>query len=366
MISVAAQGVVYRNPVPHIRSRHAWHPTVVDLGDGVWGVAFDIGEAAEAHDYGTHYTVSLDDAATWSEPERLIPAGDPARSYSVRMSRMPDGTLVAAGAHHHARPADQGRLNPATFGYAPMDIVVLAGSGEPGGWGGPRVIEPPLTGTSFETCHPIVPLSDGRWVLPTCTWMNWDGSAPHGMKGVLLVSHDAGATWPEAIVTMDAWNRRVTHFEQSLIELTGGRLLDVAWAYNVDTGATEATPYAISEDGTSFSHRGVTDLNAQTAKLLHLGDDRVLCAYRRHDERGLWIAEVQIEGVEWRTLSTQRLWNGAASGMTGEGNAAEELSGLKFGFPQMALRADGDVQLVFWAREDDVNVIRWLRLTVDR
>lgn len=360
-IEVVAEGVVYRNPYPHIRTRHAWHPTLVHLDGPRWLVGFDLGEAAEAHRYSTRFTFTDDDGATWSEPRRIMPAGEPPRSYSVRLSKTSEG-VVAAGAHHGARPENQGRLNPETFGYNTMELVQLRLDGDE--WSGPVPLNPPLTGTQFETCHAIVELSDGRWVLPTCTWMNWDGSAPHGMKGILLVSRDHGATWPEHIVTMDDWEHRVTHFEQSLVELEQGALLVVAWAYNVDTGATGPTPYAISTDGQTFDVHGVTDLHAQTAKLVRLPDGRLLCAYRRHDERGLWLALVSLDGNEWHTISTQRIWNGAASGMSGEGNQAEELSDLRFGFPQMAVRPDGDVQLVFWARHDDINEIRWMRLAV--
>lgn len=362
MIELVDEGIVYRNPFPAIRARHAWHPTLVHLGGREWVCAFDIAEAAEAHDYGTHVVVSHDDGATWSDPERVIPVGDPPRSATIRLGRLGDGALIFAGSHHHARDENQGRLNHDTFGYIDMDLVTVRG--EPGHWDAPAIVTPPLAGTPFETCHAIVELSDGRLILPTCTWMGWDGSAPHGMKGVLLVSHDRGATWPEAITTMDAWDRRVTHFEQSVVELEGGALLSIAWAYNVDTGATEPTPYALAVDGHDFAVHGLTGLNAQTAKLVHLGGNRLLCAYRRHDVPGLWIAEVEVDGTEWRTLSTRSLWTGASSGMAGERAASEELSGLRFGFPQMVLREDGDVQLVFWAREDDVNTIRWLRLAV--
>jgi hypothetical protein len=362
-IVVVAEGIVYRNPYPAIRTRHAWHPTLVHLEGARWAVGFDLGEAAEAHRYGTRFTFSDDDCATWTEPERIIPAGDPPRSYSVRLSKTSEG-IVAAGAHHKPRELNVGRLNPETFGYNDMELVVVRREGDH--WADPQVIDPPLKGTQFETCHPIVELSDGRWILPTSTWMNWDGSASHGMKGILLVSPDRGRTWPEAIVTMDDWEHRVTHFEQSVVELDGGALLAVAWAYNVDTGATGPTPYAISSDGQTFDVHGLTDLHAQTAKLVRLPDARLLCAYRRHDERGLWLALVELDGTEWRTVSTQCIWNGAPSGMTGERNKADELSDLRFGFPQMVVRPDGDVQLVFWARHEEINEIRWLRLAVPR
>ena len=42
----------------------------------------------------------------------------------------------------------------------------------------------------------------------------------------------------------------------------------------------------------------------------------------------------------------------------------EELAQLKFGFPQMVVRPDGDVMLVFWCQEECIKNIRWLRIRV--
>ncbi len=72
MISVVTDGVVYRNAYPHIRTRHAWHPTLVHLGGPEWLVGFDLGEAPEAHRYGTRFTLTA---------RRRVPPG-PRRSGS--------------------------------------------------------------------------------------------------------------------------------------------------------------------------------------------------------------------------------------------------------------------------------------------
>jgi hypothetical protein len=50
--------------------------------------------------------------------------------------------------------------------------------------------------------------------------------------------------------------------------------------------------------------------------------------------------------------------------MAGEGTAADELSGLKFGFPPMLQTESGEVLLVFWCLEDWSTRIRWIRLGV--
>jgi hypothetical protein len=53
------------------------------------------------------------------------------------------------------------------------------------------------------------------------------------------------------------------------------------------------------------------------------------------------------------------------SGMTGEADSMDELSALKFGFPQLRQLEDGDAYLVFWCFQDWCSKIRWFRLGVE-
>ncbi len=50
--------------------------------------------------------------------------------------------------------------------------------------------------------------------------------------------------------------------------------------------------------------------------------------------------------------------------MQGKGTNSDELSGLKFGYPQMVQLPGGDVLALFWCVEDCQHVIRWVRLQV--
>ena len=152
------------------------------------------------------------------------------------------------------------------------------------------------------------------------------------------------------------------HWEQSVIQLQDGRLLTVAWVVDQESGKTGPTPYAISQDGRTFPTRGLTGFLAQTTKIVQLPDGRILAAYRRNDQPGLWATTARIEGDRWVNLETAPLWQGASSGMAGKSNPGAELAQLKFGFPQMVVRPDGDVMLVFWCEEDCIKNIRWLRI----
>ena len=225
-------------------------------------------------------------------------------------------------------------------------------------------MDPPLVGPAFEVCHHVVDLGDGRWLAPTATWKGWDGEAPNGMQAIALVSRDQGSTWPEYIVVMDAYDRGVISWEQSLVQLPDNRLLAVAWSFNQRTGRSEPTPYVVADAGGTFSQPRMTGLNGQTAKLVVLPDGRLFCLYRRDDRPGLWANLSLLDGDKWVNLADTPVWQGAGSGMTGEGRSSDELSGLKFGYPSLLCMPDGEVMAVFWCEEDAVNNIRWVRIRV--
>ena len=365
MIEPTATGLVYRNPKPHLRAVHAWHPSVVRFDDGELVAAFDLGQAVESLDYHTCLSRSTDDGVTWSPPEPLFQDNASRRStHSVRISRTRDETLLAFGGRYYRDDPEEGLINRANLGYVPMDLIFLKSRDRGRTWEGPHVIRPPLVGPSFETCHWIVELRDGRWLAPTATWKDWNGNAPNGMKAIALVSYDKGRTWPEYLDVMDGYKDGIIHWEQSLVQLPDGRLLVVAWAFDEKTGRTRPTPYAVSSDGRTFCPARLTGLRGQTAKITALPDGRILCLYRRDDRPGLWASLSRIHGEEWVNLEEAPLWQGATSGMSGQTAAAEELSDLRFGFPSMVRLPKGDVLALFWCGEDGINNIRWLRIRV--
>jgi sialidase-1 len=365
-ITLAATGLVYRNPKPHLRSIHAWHPSAVRLEDGTLMCAFDLGEAVESLDYRTHTSRSTDGAATWTSPVPLFhDVTQRPATHSVRICRTRDGTLVGLGGRFYRDThPDEGLLNRENLGHVPMDLLLLKSSDAGVSWEGPHIIHPPLIGPAFEICHTILELPKGRWLAPISTYRGWNGEAPNGMKAIALVSHDQGKSWPEYLDVMDGTREQVIHFEQSITRLQDGRLLAVAWAFHEPTGTTRSTPYALSRDGQPFSKPRPTGLKGQTAKVICLEDGRILCVYRRNDQPGLWANLSRLEGDEWVNLSEARMWQGAASGMSGKLSAADELGSLKFGFPNLLLLPGGKVFAVFWCCEDCVWNIRWLRIHV--
>jgi sialidase-1 len=191
-------GLIYRNPKPHVRSVHAYFPSVVALPSGKMLASFSLAEAFEAANMRTHVARSTDGGQTWSLPAPLYP-GTPHRltSDAARLAAMPDGQLaVLMLRHDRTNHPDEGLTSPATLGFVPTELLLLRSADGGQTWSAPQPILPPLEGPSFELCSPIVPLSDGRWLLPTSTWRGWDGACPNGMKAIALISRDGAMERP--------------------------------------------------------------------------------------------------------------------------------------------------------------------------
>ncbi|MGI6088336.1 MAG: sialidase family protein [Kiritimatiellia bacterium] len=367
LIKKLATGLIYRNPQPHVRSVHAYFPSIAVLPGGQLLAAAALGEAFEAANLRTHLFRSLDQGATW-QAEGCLSAETSGRvtSECSRLTPLPNGGLAAYMVRHdRSNHPDAGLTNPATLGFVPTELCLLRSADAGKTWTAPQIINPPLVGPSFEMCSPITALRDGRWLIPTHTWPDWDGNCPNGLKMIALVSHDQGRTWPEYWTVMSDPSGQVYFWESKIVELLDGRLLATAWVYDDQAKADRPNHYALSADGgKSWSVPASTGLQGQTLTPLVLDDGRILSVYRRMDRPGLWANISALRDGRWENESAMPLWGNYDGGKTvTTANMSHNFSVLKFGAPHLARLADGTVLVTFWCYEDNVSVIRWIKLT---
>ncbi len=366
MITCTDTGLVFSNPKPYLKSRQAFHPTLVQLGDGELLCSYDIGQGVESLDYRTYLSRSWDGGSTWTRQGHLFDDPvDSLTSSSVRLTKLNDSSLVGFGIRFLREDPEEGIVSRETLGFVPLELFTIRSTDGGRSWTEPTNFSPPLENPAFEICHSIVELQDGTWLLPTATAKGWDGSLPAGQQSLVFISKDLGASWDSYGVTFKQAD--TVYWEQSLINLDDGRLLVAAWAHNLETGQNQPTPFAISSDsGRTFSVQSLTGFEAQTCKLLSLGDNKILCVYRRSDKPGLWATLSQIDDESWMNLSELPLWGSRlqTSGMAGEDNTYDELSGLHFGYPTLLRTGQTSVLLAFWCLEGWTCNIRWFKIEI--
>ncbi len=362
-------GIIYRNPAPHVVSRHAYFPSAIEMDNGELLATYSIGQAFEAVDLSAYIARSQDGGQSWSEPQPLLPPElMHLHSSCARLTAFPGGQVVALVVRHdRTGHPDEGLANPDNIGFVPVEVLLLRSQDYGVTWSEPQIVEPPLEGPSFELCAPIIKLSDGRWIWPTSTWRGWDGHEPNGMKMVAFVSHDKGQTWPDYLNVMSDAKHEKIYWESKIIELSGGALLAVAWVYDEAFGQDLTNHYALSHDGgQAWTAPVCTGLQGQTMAVMELEDNRILSIYRRMDVPGLWANISHLEDGAWVNDEALPLWGVKDSNLLdkGNGNMVHDFNELKFGAPCLFRQADGVVFIAFWCYEKLVSNIRWFKLQV--
>jgi len=366
-IKCSETGLIYRNPKPHVQSLHAYFPSVVQLMNGNLVSTMSIGQAFEAEDLHVNISTSKDKGSTWTlEGPMLKGEGANHTSDCTRISMTDEGELVSFLIKYNRSREGEGLTNPENLGFVETELFIARSNDGGQNWSALERIEPPLVGPNFEMNSPITFLKDGRWLLPTSTWRGWDGYCPNGMKAVAFVSYDCGKTWTEYVDVMKDTNNQIIYWESKVLELKDKRLLAVSWAYNEKEKCDLHNQYAISNDyGKSFSKPMSTGLIGQTLTPILLDDGRVLSVYRRMDKTGLWANISRIDGDMWVNEKQIPLWGTGEDGLVStDKSMSKNFAVLKFGASCLMKMKDNKIFVVFWAVEDFVSNIRWIKLDV--
>jgi len=362
-------GIVYRNPQPHIKSIHAYFPSVVQLSDGDIIATMSLGQAFESIDQHVYSARSKDNGKTWGITGPLYQSernGVQTSEY-CRITATPDDEIVSFLIKYDRSRKDSGLTNEKNMGFVETELTIMRSTDKGQTWSIPAAFSPPLTGPGFEMCCPIIILKDGRWIIPTSTWRGWDGFCPNGMKAVALVSYDRGKTWPDYMDVMEDIDKGIIYWESKVLQLHDNRLLAVAWTYDEINGRDLPNHYSISDpEGKRFSAAQSTNLTGQTLEAILLEDERILSFYRRVDKPGLWANISRIDGDRWINDFEYHIWGYSDDYLVAQNkNMVSNFQVLRFGAPSVVRLLDGCIFLAIWVVEDCVSNIRWFKIKVD-
>lgn len=373
-MKASATGLVYRNALPHVYSRHAYFPSLVVRPDGSLLVAFDIGSAFEAIDVRSFVTTSRDGGATWCAPVQMYEPDTSRHAVSVttRIGQGGDGSLFTWAALFERSRLDLGLVDPVNDGFVPITYASLRSTDGGRTWTPPRPVRPTLPWGAFEVCSPPVEVSAGRWLIPTSPLKEFSGRSaePSLPPGIAWTSPDGGQTLDGHVVTFAPDADGQSALEQKLTRLSDGRWLVVCWSIGAD-GKTRPNRYAVSTDATAtaFGPWRSTGMTGETCTPVALSDRQVLCVYRNFERGGLWgqLAKLSADGDAWVAVEDLCLWDGSNAPRRGSAErfaVLREMKDLRFGYPSVARLPDGDVLIVYWCVEQCVSNIRWIRVAM--
>ncbi len=365
-IEVLDTGLIYRNPKPALRSRHAFFPSLIAMPDGELIATMDIGSAFEAVDVRSYVCRSTDGGQTWSEPKKIFEPDESRQKVSTtcRVNLMPDGTLMGWACCFKRSNTEIGLIDPATGGFVAKEFAVVRSSDAGKTWSDPEPVGLPYDWGFFETCSPPVPVGD-RLLVPSSPLIATDGSASDIDNGIAFVSEDGGKTWPKAATIFADRVGEPSAWELKLTRLSDGRVLAVCWSYDPKSDGPMPNRWATSADGgLTFGPALCTGIKGETCTPIGLEDNHVLCVYRGYEKLGLRAHLAKVKDDTWLPLEDISVWGGPSYGEEKKDSKWAQMSSLQLGLPTLVRQPDGDVLAAFWCTENNVINIRWYRIRV--
>ena len=349
--------IIYENRRPHVKSRHGYLPGIIQLPSGELLALFVRGEAFESADSTTYVSRSKDLGKTWHLQGPLydksvdtVPSSDYLKPQVLR-----DGSLIALGYRFHRHDPEEPIASEKTNGILPGDNIVSFSKDEGRTWTVPQII-PRRTPELVEIPMRSLQLRSGDIVATGGLFKMPDGSNPSGMFGVLLRSKDNGRTWDDQVHFFDTPARTIAPYESGICEMQDGRLVTIAWAYDVATDKTLPNPVTFSHDnGYTWSKPFNTRIKAQAANLLYLGGENLLSIHcHRGEEIGLFVRLIDFTGDQWKVIAETEIFGPSTGQQNKEGQQFFVLAkALRFGQASLLRLTNGDILATHWCIDPD-------------
>ncbi len=359
-IEVIGHSVVYENPLPTRRSRHAFFPGIEKLRSGELLACFSMGEAFESNDQQVYTARSSDGGDTWTPAQPLNPQSKRGLG-AMKPTLLNDGSLICLG-YSFYRDDPEVLTNPQTGGLPPGDNLVSFSRDDGKTWTIParmKLSRPEL----LEISGPCIQSRNGNLLALGTPMVQWDGTRPSGAVGLLLRSTDRGQTWNDQTIYLQ--HPSFTPLEARLCQMADGRIVALAWALDEKSGNSLNNHIAIShDDGQTWSKPIDIGIAAQASNLIPLEGDRLLSihAHRESEPTGLIVRIVDLAGDRWHTLHETMIWSG--SGPRKVTGFSDMGAMIKFGQPSLLSLGRGEYLAYNWSIESGQGRILAHRLRV--
>jgi sialidase-1 len=367
-VKILDHHVIYDNPMPQLRSRHGYFPGLVQLPSGELLALFVIGEAFESVDLTTHVARSADLGKTWQMQGPLYDksvVGFPT-SDTLKATVLSDGSLIAVGYRFHRRNPNEALGNPLTNGLQPADDIVSFSQDGGRTWSIPKVL-PLRTPEAVEISGQCIELDSGDLLACGGLFPLWDGTLPSGQKGVLLRSKDKGQTWDDGTFFFTTPDNGISPFETRLCRMDRGRIVAMAWAFDLKLGKSLSNHITVSHDnGYTWSKPLDIGIHGQASNLIWLGGDQLLTIHAiregAQDQIGLYVYHIDFSRGRWRVVSETKIWGNAP---TQQSDGLIDLcKSLRFGQPSLLRLTNGELLATHWCIEEGQGKILTHRITI--
>ena len=353
-MNIIETNIIYENPLPQLRSRQSFFPSLCQRQDGVLAAVFAMGEAFESVDSTSYISFSDDGGKNWTAPQKMFSGCGGALTDYCKATALPDGRMIAMGYAYYRDDPEKPIGNPKTGGLLD-DFVFYAISEDGGSTWGPMYPIPCAWGPHVEAFAPLTVLQNGDWITPVTGFPDWEGNHHGKVCGRALRSRDQGKTWDDTAVCMDFGDKQITCYEQRMCQLASGAVVCIGWNEDMTTGQRLENHYTVSYDnGQTWAKPRSTGILGQASSVCALGGEKLLAlhAVRRDTDRpGIYGYVVDFSDGNWNVVDSALVWEPETIPVK-DTKMAEIFSYLKFGQPGAIRLADGDILMSHWfARE---------------
>lgn len=371
-MTIADEGILYRNPVPGCKAECAYQPNLVWLSEREIVCTYRIGQAFYSTDGVLMQLRSTDGGGTWVAEGKIDSLSDSKHLYNYaapKVARLKNGVLLLVAKRWKAKDQRPHVINPTTGGMIPSEQVLLRSSDGGQSWSSPEVLDLPGDGLA-DVPSQIIELQDGRWFLGCELWKAWDDRAPLHIRGFGVFSEDGGRSWGDRVDFPSAVDSEKMYSHSRYTPMLDGRICALQWTQSIGASRDFDLHFTISDKtGEIWEHPRATGIPGQTSWVADLGDRLLAAVYctREGMKPGISVALSEDMGKTWNLSNEVMVWDAVGQEYLGVAHKPDypaSHSNIAFGKPNIIRLDEKTLLTAWWCTQAAVTHIRCAKLAV--